>query len=137
MAMPAFRFRAALLPLASAFLLACQSDPTGPLGPGSWGGTGASLYVGPDSTIFEFDCAHGVVRGLIDLDRGRFRLAGDYVLEGGPVSNDDPPETRNAVYAGTANGPDLWLSVEVDGFTSVVGPFVLRHGAAPLLRKCL
>jgi len=135
--MAAFRFRAALLPLACALALACQSDPTGPLGPGSWGGTGASLDVGPDSTIFEFDCAHGVVRGPVNLDRGRFRQAGDYVLEGGPVSNDNPPETRDAVYAGTVQGQNMWLTVEVDGLTAVVGPFVLRRGAAPLLRKCL
>jgi hypothetical protein len=137
MAMSAFRFRAAYLPLAGALLLACQSDPTGPLGPGSWGGTGAMLYVGPDSTTFEFDCAHGVVRGTIDLDRGWFRQPGEYVLEGGPVSDADPPDTRTAVYAGSVRGSSLWLTVEVDGFTAEVGPFVLRHGAAPLLRKCL
>ena len=126
---------ARLLPL-GALLLACQSDPTGPLGPGVWGGTGASLEVTRDSVMFEFDCAHGVVRGTIDLDRGRFEQRGEYVTEGGPVPN-DPPPPRSALYTGTVNGASLFLSVLVDGFTGVVGPFPLRHGAAPLLRKCL
>ncbi|MGD8278647.1 MAG: hypothetical protein PVH00_11500 [Gemmatimonadota bacterium] len=128
--------RAARLLPAGALLLACQSDPTGPLGPGSWGGTGASLSVGPDSTTFEFDCAHGVVRGTIDLDQGRFRQLGEYVVEGGPVP-DEPPDAKPAIYAGTVNGSTLLLSVEVDGFTAIVGPYTLRRGSAPLLRKCL
>jgi hypothetical protein len=124
-----------LLPVA-ALLLACQSDPTGPLGPGLWGGTGASLQVSPDSVTFEFDCGHGVVRGTIDLDRGRFEKAGEYVREGGPVPT-DPPTPQNAVYTGTVYGSLLYLTILVDGSTGPVGPYSLRHGAAPLLRKCV
>ena len=128
--------RAARLLPASVLLLACQSDPTGPLGPGSWGGTGASLVVTADSAVFEFDCSHGVVRGTIDLDSGEFRETGEYVAEGGPV-RDGPPDTKAALYLGRLAGSELHLTVQVDGSTTAVGPFTLRRGATPSLRKCL
>jgi len=129
-------FRAARLLPVGALLLACQSDPTGPLGSGSWGGTGASLVVTADSALFEFDCGHGVTRGAIEVDLGEFRKTGVYVQEGGPVPN-EPPEERAALYLGRVDGAELRLSVQVDGFTAAIGPFVLRRGTAPTLHKCL
>jgi hypothetical protein len=132
--MAPFRFPA-LLTLGC---LACASDPTGPLATGTWGGTGIAFEVARDSTLVEFDCAHGVVRGPIRLESGRFAHDGIFVLEhGGPIREGEPPDVRAAVYKGKADGRDLELTVTVNGLAQEVGPYLLRRGAAPVLRKCL
>lgn len=126
-----------LAPLAC-LALACDSDPTGPLATGTWGGTGIAFEVSADSTLVEFDCAHGVVRGPIRLEDGRFRQEGIFVPEhGGPIREDEPPDVRAAVYLGRVDGRDLELRVQADGLTQELGPYVLRRGSAPILRKCL
>lgn len=126
------------LALLGGLLAACESTPTGPLETGTWGGTGIAFEVAAESTAIEFDCAHGQVRGRIRLEDGRFSAAGEFVLEhGGPIREGEIPDTRDALYWGLVQGGTLTLSVRVDGLTQDPGPFTLRRGASPILRKCL
>ena len=130
-------FRRIAVP-ACLLVLGCAGDPTGPLGSGLWGGTGIAFEVFADSTRVEFDCAHGFVHGPIHVLEGRFREAGGFVLEhGGPIREDEEPDLRAAIYSGTVSGGTLALTVQVEGLAQELGPYGLRLGAAPVLRKCL
>lgn len=136
MASSRFPFSPLVLPLA--LLPACAADPVGPLATGTWGGTGIAFEVSADSGLVEFDCAHGVVRGPIRLQDGRFRQGGILVLEhGGPIREGEVPDSRAAVYSGRFDGRILELRVQAEGLTQEPGPYALRHGATPVLRKCL
>ena len=116
----------------------CTEDPTGPLSTGMWGGVGISFDVSADSTVAEFDCASGVVRGPIRLDGGRFRQPVDYIVgQGGPIREGEPPDLRAAVYDGRVSGRRLDLIIEVEGFAQALGPFRLERGSAAVLRRCL
>ena len=131
-------FRLALALLACSAPAACTDHPTGPLPSGQWGGIGISFDVLGDSTVIEFDCAAGVVRAPIQLERGRFRQPGDYIVgQGGPIREDEPPDVRRAWYTGVVSGRRLELTIEVEGFPQVRGPFQLDRGRTPVLRKCL
>lgn len=131
-------FRLVLTLLACSALAACTEEPTGPLRSGLWGGIGISFEVLADSTVVEFDCASGVVRAPIQLERGRFREPGDYIVgHGGPIREGEPPDLRAASYNGVVAGRRLELTVEVEGFTQPLGPYQLDRGRAPVLRKCL
>ena len=124
--------------LACLLPLGCAADPTGPLAPGIWGGTGISFDVSPDSAVVEFDCAHGIVRGPISLRDGQFRRAGDFILErGGPIREGEPPDLRAAVYTGVISGGTLEITIQVEGIAQDLGPYVVRRGAAPVIRRCL
>jgi hypothetical protein len=130
------RWKWALLAL-SPVLVACGED--NPLAiVGSWGGEGASVEVREGVTHFEFDCAHGLVEGVMDVSAGgRFEGTGTYTREGGP----EPPEPRPAIPArfhGSVDGSRMTLEIDwLDGSGTTLGPDELRRNREPLLRKCL
>ena len=127
-----------LLPV-GALLLACQSDPTGPLGSGSWGGTGASLVVTADSAMFEFDCAHGSIEErIVPNADGGFDVAGIYVREhGGPIREGEAPDSHPARYLGRVGGSRMTLTVTLTDDPKFTASYTLRQGEPPQVYKCL
>lgn len=121
-----------------ALLVACGEDLVGPLEQGIWGGVGVGLTVQADSALIEFDCAHGVIEAPLMLEDGRFSLPGRFVLEhGGPVIEGEEPDVRAATYHGAMRDRILDLTVAVEGLGGDLGPYLLRRGDSPQLRKCL
>ncbi len=120
------------------FLVAC-SDPfqiSDSLG--EWGGEGVAATVETGSASFEFDCAHGsTLGGLSFREDGSFEVSGIWVPEGGPVSNEDPPDELEAVFRGRIGGASMSLEVDIIPRDVTAGPYQLRRDQGPFLRKCL
>ena len=132
------RIACLLLAPGVALLSGCAGSLTGPLPAGTWGGEGVLMEVQGDGARLEFDCAGGEVPARVVLDDGAFEAAGTFTLEhGGPVREGETPDVREALYSGTLRDGQLSLLISVSGIAEPVGPFTLRRGADPLLRKCL
>jgi hypothetical protein len=121
---------------------ACGGPSTAPGGQviaGTWGGDGVQMVTTAHDVSVEFDCAHGSVAQALTVDgRGRFDVAGVFVLEhGGPVRVDAPPDSHPARYAGTVNGAAMNLTVTTTDDNRVVGSFVLVLGQSGRVVKCL
>jgi hypothetical protein len=115
----------------------CGGDVNGPLAAGLWGGTGASVSIDASGTEFEFDCAHGSAGARLTAVGGRFSEAGVYVREhGGPQREGEEPDELAATYDGEIRANRMTLYIVLTGADSI-GPYVLEHGEAPILRKCL
>ena len=85
----------------------------------------------------EFDCAVGQIEERLDSE-GEFDLWGSYTPGmGGPEREDDPPVPQAARYTGSLEGERLTFSIVLEESGLVLGPFELRRGGDPLLRKCL
>ncbi len=57
--------------------------------------------------------------------------------EGGPVSNEDPPDELEALFRGRIGGASMSLEVDIIPRDLTAGPYQLRRGQTPVLRKCL
>ena len=105
---------------------------------GEWGGEGVSAVIETGSASFEFDCAHAWASGALPFDEGgSFEVSGIWVPEGGPVSNEDPPDELEAVFRGRIGDASMSLEVDIIPRDVTAGPYQLRRGQSPVLRKCL
>ena len=105
---------------------------------GEWGGEGVAAMIETGSASFEFDCAHASVPGGLSFDEdGSFKVSGIWVPEGGPVSNEDPPDELEAVFRGRIGGASMSLEVDIIPRDVTAGPYQLRRDQGPILRKCL
>lgn len=105
---------------------------------GVWGGNRINLEVTDESTLVEFDCAHGTINHPVILDQqGRFDARGTYVSEGhGPARAGDKAEGSPARYYGSVSGETMSLTVEVDGSSATKTSYTLTHGRQGKLTKC-
>ncbi|HEX2268429.1 MAG TPA: hypothetical protein VHH35_02795 [Pyrinomonadaceae bacterium] len=102
---------------------------------GVWGGNHARLEVGPKSANIEYDCAHGVIEGPLEVDaNGRFSLRGTVTPKrGGPVRSDEKPRSVPVTYFGFIKGEKMMLTVKLpDGDET----FTLEKGREANLFKC-
>src|SRR5436305_7479681 len=103
---------------------------------GTWGGTGLSVTVSSTGAEVEFDCAHGRIEGTIHLGKtGSFDVKGTFAPEhGGPILRDEDAAAYAARYKGRVAGDTMTVTV-LQGATKI-GPFRVKRGARPILRKC-
>ena len=104
----------------------------------SFGGVGVLLVrdVGAD---LDFDCATGRIEEPMTFSAdGTFDVDGTFTPgTGGPVREDDPPIPEVARYMGVLRGDRLTLSAILVEDGTTIGPYELRRGEQPLLRRCL
>ena len=104
---------------------------------GLWGGPHISIGVGAESAKLEFDCAHGVIEGPLDVDsEGKFQLRGTFTPErGGPVRADENQRALAATYAGEIKGNTMTLKLKVSDEDDTE-TFTLEKGKTGRLMKC-
>lgn len=123
------------------FLTACAAPGslvgTGEPVIGDWGGDHIALSLTMTGGNVEYDCAHGGLFEPIRPDaRGVFEAAGVHVPEhGGPVREDERPDSIPARYTGTVRGNRM--TVRVSAAADTLGPYQLERGAVPRVLKCL
>ncbi len=120
----------------------CSGSPTAAstaLDPGTWGGTHVRLTVGAASSHLEFDCAHADIPSAFVLDdRDTFSLTGTFVREhGGPVRENETPDTHPATFRGTVVGSRMTLTIQLADTADVIGTFTLERGSEGRIVKCL
>ncbi|MGI9626874.1 MAG: hypothetical protein ACR2QM_08570 [Longimicrobiales bacterium] len=129
------------LAVALSLIAASCSDPlpNGPLPQGIWGGEGVRMEITSAGATLEFDCASGTIDEPVAVTDGRIDVDGTFTLgQGGPVLEDEVPDTRTARYLGTARGNTLTLEVRFEGLGGAAPPtYVLTRGDEGLLRRCL
>lgn len=108
---------------------------------GTWGGRGLVLRVTSDGAGVEYDCAHGEIKGRIELDAlGRFEATGTFVPEGGPVSvpaaGSAGDKSIKALYVGRVEGAKMTLNVTLPETGGGPGEFTLKYGQETGLEKC-
>ena len=126
--------RMMFLVLAGVLLSGCRGER---VPNGSWGDDHVVLTVTDNGGRVEFDCAHGTLDHPLRLDdRGRFSVAGTFVLDGGPARTGEDSRSRPARYQGRLDRQKLEFTVTVEGQTGQ-GPFTVTLGKSPKLTKCL
>ena len=119
-------------------LLACSDPFQVSDSLGEWGGEGVAALIETGSASFEFDCAHASVPGGLSFNEdGSFEVSGIWVSEGGPFNEQDPPDELEAIFRGTIGGASMSLEVDIIPRNLTAGPYQLRRGRTPVLRKCL
>jgi hypothetical protein len=105
---------------------------------GTWGGAHLRVNVTGESTLLEFDCAHGEISAPFALDaEGRFDLARTFTREGpGPIRIGREPTAQPARYTGHVEGERLTLSVTLEGADQPLGEYVLTRGTVGRVVKC-
>ncbi len=105
----------------------------------SFGGVGVLLVVREAGADLEFDCATGRIEEPMTFSAdGTFDVDGTFTPGmGGPVREDDPPIPEAARYMGVLRGARLTLSAILVADGTTIGPYQLRRGEEPLLRRCL
>ena len=119
------------------FMISCaaatgmQRIPTG-----VWGGNHVRLEVGAKSANIEYDCAHGVIEGPLDIDaNGRFNLRGTHTPErGGPIRSDDTKRSIPATFVGSISGDKMTLTLKLSDAEEET--FTLQKGKEANLFKC-
>ena len=103
---------------------------------GVWGGEHISLDVGTKSAKIEYDCAHGMIEGPLEVDaNGKFNLRGTHTPErGGPVRSDDSPRSLPATYVGSISGDKMTLTLKLSDTEDET--FTLTKGKEANLFKC-
>jgi hypothetical protein len=138
------RSHRAFVALLGAFLtLACaERSPVFPVGTelavGSWGGDTTGVLVSAFGTHVHVGCTLGDMPAVVPLDeRGRFAIAGSYVLRAFPVQLG--PELP-AQFTGQVVGRTLTLSISVNDTVSktivTIGPVTATLGVTPNMRNC-
>ena len=122
-----------------ATLVGCSGTIIGISTGDSFGGVGVLLVVREAGADMEFDCATGrIEEPMFFSANGTFDVDGTFTpAMGGPVREDDPPIPEAARYMGVLRGDRLTLSAILIGDGMTIGPYELRRGEAPLLRRCL
>ncbi len=129
-------FAPALLLLLAA---GCASvPPAGVPLTGRWGGDHAGLELTPTGGTLDYDCAAGRIDGpLLSRADGTFQASGTHTPgTGGPERVGVVPPSFAARYDGAVRGDRMTLQVRVENGV-LVGPFMLRRGAEPMLMRCL
>ncbi len=105
----------------------------------SFGGVGGLLVVREAGADLEFDCATGRIEEPMTFSAdGTFDVDGTFTPGmGGSVREDDPPIPEVARYMGVLRGDRLTLSAILVEDGTTIGPYQLRRGEEPLLRRCL
>lgn len=123
--------------LASAALLvllaSCVGDtePSGDLALGTWGGDNAAAMVS-DTMHVHIGCTYGnAPRPSLTL--GRFEIAGRYNITAYPV---DQGIFHPATFVGHVSGNDLTLTVTLTDTAVTLGPVVVRLGQEPRMGPC-
>ena len=103
---------------------------------GNWGGQHINMVVGAKSAKIEYDCASGVIKGPLVVDRdGNFNLRGIHRIErGGPVRADEKANEVPATYTGSIKGNTMTLHLKLSD--SDVETFTLEKGKEGELFKC-
>ena len=145
------RVTSAVVPVLAGLLgvLACSDPFQVSDSLGEWGGEGVAAVIETGSATFEFDCAHASVPGGITFDEdGSFEVSGIWVSEGGPEPI-EPREELEAVFRGRVGvhlqRTSMDLEVRAPGLAeadiiprdATAGPYELKRGRTPVLRKCL
>lgn len=123
------------------FVAACSSNnllpPAGVPVVGAWGGEHIRIGLNETGGSVEYDCAHGGISEGVRPDKnGNFDVAGVFVREhGGPVRQDEVPDSVPARYIGSILGSHMTLQVKLE--TQTLGPYVLAKGADARVFKCL
>lgn len=125
-----------------ALFAGCNASPAVPSPPvltGVWGGDHVSLSIMAMGSRLEFDCAHGTIPDPLTINaQGSFIAAGSFVREhGGPIRQDEVPDVRPAIYAGTVRGTAMQLTVRLVAANEVIGTFTLARGTPGRVVKCL
>lgn len=117
-----------------------------------WGGEHIYFSVTKSGAMVEFDCSHGTIDQIIELDsEGKFEAKGIYEDEkGGPSqvvtpTNDDEPAPANktqangntARYSGNITANKMTLTITLTNTGKVIGTFHLIKDKAIRLKKCL
>ena len=116
----------------------------GPLEPsdlvGTWGGEHVEVtFDSAGVGTVQYDCAHGRIASPITVGAdGALRASGEHVREhGGPVHEDEVPDTHPALYAGEVHGDRFTFTVTLTDSTTVLGPFTVYRGESSQLFRCL
>ena len=106
---------------------------------GIWGGDHVTMTILATGTHVELDCAHGDFSGVLSTDsRNQFSVAGTFVREhGGPVREDQTPDTHPAMYAGSLQSNSMALTIRLSDTGDLIGSFSLVLGAQGRIVKCL
>ncbi len=125
---------------AATLLAACG----GPLEPsdlvGTWGGAHAEVtFDSAGAGSVQYDCAHGRIASPITVSAdGALHAFGEHVREhGGPVRQDELPDTHPARYAGEVHGDRLTFTVTLTDSATVLGPYTVYRDEASQLLRCL
>jgi hypothetical protein len=104
-----------------------------------WGGDHVSLAIIATGSQLEFDCAHGDIPGALTLGAdGTFAAAGTYVREhGGPIRDNEAPDTHPALYGGTVTGATMRMTVRLTDTNEAIGTFALALDTPGRVVKCL
>ena len=134
--------RAILLPAVAiglAALAGCSGTIIGISTGESFGGVGVLLLAREVGADLEFDCATGRIEEPMAFSAdGTFDVDGTFTPGmGGPVREGDPPIPEAARYMGALRGDRLTLSAILVEDGTTIGPYQLRRGEEPLLRRCL
>lgn len=108
------------------------------VGAGTWGGDHIRLDVREDGASVEYDCAHGVIAGPLELNKDqRFDVRGTFVRDGaGPIRIGREPAPQPSRYEGKVDGGKLTLTVTLTDTSQPVGTFTLTRGHDGRLWKC-
>jgi len=103
---------------------------------GTWGGQHIVMTVRAKVATIEYDCASGVIRGPLVVDRdGNFNLRGTHRMErGGPVRADETPKDHPATYTGSIKGNTMTLNLKLGD--NEVETFTLEKGKEGDLVRC-
>lgn len=116
--------------------IGCTS-PTLPDLVGNWGGTQASMTLGPSGGTLGYQCGVGTIDSAWSLaSDGRFTATGLHYFGGGPL----PPQGRPphpARYTGQVDGDMLVLTVVLTDLSQTLGPFRLNRGGPVVQELCL
>ena len=119
------------------FIISCASANSMQRIPiGVWGGDHIRVEVGNKSANIEYDCAHGVIEGPLDVEaNGRFKLRGTHTPErGGPVRSDETPRSLPATFVGSVSDDKMTLTLKLSGAEDET--FTLEKGKEGNLFKC-
>lgn len=107
--------------------------------PGSWGGSGIRLVVGPNSTAIEYDCAQGEITDVLATDKnGFFDAKGIHIRQhGGPLRENSPDPRQGARYTGRILENQMTLKVTLIDKDVPIGEFHLEMGKNVRLHKCM
>lgn len=105
---------------------------------GRWGGEHVVLELTPSGGTLEHDCAAGRIDGpVLPRPDGTFQASGTHTPgTGGRERAGVVPPSYAARYDGSVRGDRMTLQVRVENGV-LVGPFTLRRGVEPMLRRCL
>ncbi len=105
---------------------------------GTWAGEHITLEVNSVNAKVEYDCAHGTIdRKILLTGDSRFDVPGTHSEEhGGPVRENEHPDSYPARFNGQVKGKTMKLTVTRSDTKEIVGTFTLTHGAESSLIKC-